>query len=75
MFKLVFGADLGFDNGIYDGGSHATVEDAIQLASDELAVAHQVYGAFVKDSDNNVVAEANGTWGDQIPWWHCNLLD
>jgi hypothetical protein len=74
MFKLTFGADLGFDNGIYDGGSHATVEEAIKVADDELATAHQVYGAFVRDCHGKVVAESNGTWGDQIPWWHCNLL-
>jgi len=74
VFKLVFGADLGFDNGIYDGGTHATVEEAIVEAESELATAHQIYGAFVTDlRSGDCVAESNGTWGDQIPWWHCKI--
>lgn len=73
MYKLTFGADLGTDNGIFNGGSHASVEDAIKVAEDELSIAHCVYGAFIKNSFGNIVAESNSTWGDQNPNWHCNI--
>lgn len=73
MFKMIFGADLGFDNGVYDGGEYRTLDAAIEAANDELATAHQVYGAYVTDKEGKIVAESNGTWDDQIPWWHCVL--
>jgi hypothetical protein len=78
-YKLVVGADIGDDNGIFDGGIFNSVEEAITYEEKEFAYKyHEFYGAFVEVVETGrMLAASNGYWKQtetDTHYWHCPLL-
>lgn len=60
-YHLTVGADIGDDNGIFNGGTSTTVEEAIAHEQEEFAYKyHEFYGPYIKDHNGLCVAESNG---------------
>lgn len=77
-YALTVGADIGDDNGIFNGGLFASVEEAIIYEQKEFAYKyHEFYGAFVEVvKTGRVVAASNGYWKQtetDTHYWHCPL--
>lgn len=52
MYKAILGADIGSDNGIFDWGTHATVDEAIEAMN---IPTHCLYGKEVRDQETNAL--------------------
>jgi hypothetical protein len=77
-YKLIVGADIGNDHGIFDCGEFVSVEKAIAYAQEEFAYKyHELYGASVQVVETGkILAASNGYWKQtetDTHYWHCLL--